>query len=122
MVRTTLGGLLLALTASATALAGDPAAGEGVFKARCGFCHSAAAGRNGTAPSLFGVVGRKAGQAPGYQYSDANRTADVTFDTATLEKYLASPRAVIPGTKKSFSGLKSAGQRDDVIAYLATLH
>ncbi|MBN9510829.1 MAG: c-type cytochrome [Alphaproteobacteria bacterium] len=121
-MRTTLGGLLLALAVAATAPAGDPAAGERVFSARCAFCHSATAGRNGTGPSLFGVVGRKAGQAPDYRYSDANRTADVTFDAATLEKYLTSPRAVIPGTKKSFSGLKSAAQRDDVIAYLATLH
>ena len=100
MVRTTLGGLLLALTASATALAGDPAAGEGVFKARCGFCHSAAAGTNGTGPSLFGVVGRKAGQAPGYQYSDANRTADITFDAATLEKYPDQPTRRDPGHEK----------------------
>jgi cytochrome c len=122
MVRAMLGGLLLTMTMSTTAPAGDPAAGERVFGARCGFCHSVEPGRNGTGPSLFGVFGRKAGQAPGFSYSDANRGADVIFDTATLEKYLTSPRAVIPGTTKSFAGLRNAEQRADVIAYLATLH
>jgi cytochrome c len=120
MVRAMVGGLLLAVTMSSAAPAGDPAVGERVFRARCGICHSAEPGRNGTGPSLAGVFGRKAGQAPGFRYSDANRTADVIFNAATLEQYLTSPRAVIPGTTKSFAGLRNAEQRANVIAYLAT--
>jgi cytochrome c len=48
--------------------AGNAAAGEQVF-ARCTVCHSPKAGENKIGPSLAGVVGRKSGSAPGYDYS-----------------------------------------------------
>jgi cytochrome c len=58
----------LLLTESATAApAADPAAGQQIFKAQCGICHSVAAGVNGVGPTLFGVVGRSAGGVPGFQ-------------------------------------------------------
>jgi cytochrome c len=100
--------------------AGDAAAGQALFKAKCGVCHSVAAGQNRVGPSLFGVVGRPAGTAPNYHYSEANKTSGKTWDNATLDVYLTNPKALIPGTKMIFPGLAAATDRADVIAYLDT--
>jgi cytochrome c2 len=103
------------------AWAADPAAGKSVFSSVCSICHSIQPGKNGVGPSLFGVVGRKTGSVPGFHYSPANQNANLTWDTATLDKYLQGPRTVIPGTLMTYSGLKDDTKRADLIAYLATL-
>ena len=104
------------------AIAGDPAAGQSVFKAQCSTCHSPVAGKNAVGPSLFGIVGRKSGQVEGFRYSAANKNANITWDEATLDKYLISPKTVVPGTTMTYAGVKDDAKRADVIAYLATLH
>lgn len=104
-----------------TAQAADPAAGKSAFNAACSICHSPQAGRNMVGPSLFGIVGRKTGSVAGFHYSPANQNANLTWDEATLDKYLQSPRTVIPGTTMTYSGLKDDAKRADLIAYLATL-
>jgi cytochrome c len=38
-----------------------------------------------------------------------------------LDAYLAAPRAVVPGTKMAYAGVKDPSKRADVIAYLDTL-
>lgn len=73
-------------------------------------------------PSLFGIVGRPAGSVPGFHYSAANRNSGLTWDTATLDKYLTNPRQMVPGTLMAYPGLTDARKRTDLIAYLATLH
>jgi len=111
--------LTIALTGSALA-AGDPAAGEVVFK-KCAICHSAKAGEKKIGPSLFGVVGRKAGTVEGFKYSPANLASGLTWDEPTLDVYLTDPKAKVPGTLMSFPGLKDATERANAIAYLKTL-
>jgi cytochrome c len=97
---------------------GDAAAGAVTFKA-CRTCHQIGeTARNFVGPELNGVVGRKAGTVPGYNYSDANKNSGVTWDEATLTKYLKSPREVVPGTKMAFPGLPGDGDIVNVIAYL----
>jgi cytochrome c len=59
---------------------------------------------------------------PGFAYSAANRQSGLTWDPATLDRYLTSPRQVVPGTLMTFAGLHDPAQRAAVIAYLATLH
>ena len=114
--------LLLAATGLAHA-AGDAAAGKTVF-VKCMICHKVGPGAmNGVGPQLNGVVGRKAGTVEGYAYSDANKNSGLTWDEATLTKYLAGPQVVVPGTKMTFPGLTGdTGPTDiaDVIAYLKT--
>ncbi len=105
-----------------SAQAADPAAGGTVFKQQCSACHSPAAGKNLVGPSLFGVVGRKSGSIEGFHYSTANKAAEITWDEVKLDTYLTSPKAVVPGTTMTYAGLKDAGKRADLIAYLATLH
>jgi cytochrome c len=99
-------------------LKGDAAAGEKVF-AVCSTCHAVKEGENKVGPSLYGVVGRKAGSVEGFAYSEANKGSGKTWDEATLYEYLENPQGYIPGTKMAFAGLKKPQERADVIAYLA---
>jgi cytochrome c len=71
-------------------------------------------------PSLAGIVGRKSGVAAGYKYSAAMAAANLTWDDATLDKFLAGPRSFVPGTRMSVS-VASGANRQDIIAYLNTL-
>ena len=112
----------IALTAAGQTVAQDAAAGATVFKTQCGVCHSAVQGRTLSGPSLFGVVGRASGTAPGFTYSPAMKSAGLTWDAATLDRYITSPAIVVPHSRMIYPGLKDARQRADLIAYLATLH
>jgi cytochrome c len=104
------------------ARAADAVASEAVFKSQCSICHSVQAGRNQIGPSLAGIVGRPAGQAPNFHYSAANKASGLTWDEATLDQYLTSPSAVVPHTIMAYGGLKDADKRTNLIACLATLH
>jgi len=104
------------------ATAQDAAAGAAVFKSQCSICHTVQSGRNLVGPSLFGVVGRPAGTIPGFHYSPANKTSGLTWDAATLDRYLTSPGTVVPHTIMTYAGLKDAQKRADLIAYLSTVH
>lgn len=106
---------------SAADAAGSAAAGGAQFRARCGICHKAAPEANSIGPTLYGVFGRKAGTAPGYHYSDAMVSAGTVWDEASLDAFLKSPNAAVPGTKMSFAGMADAGQRADLVAFLRTL-
>ena len=110
-----------AAAGSTAAHAQDVAAGKSVFQSQCSICHAVQAGRNMVGPSLFGIVGRPAGQVAGFHYSPANKSSALTWDTATLDRYLTSPAAVVPHTIMTYGGLKDAPKRADLIAYLGTL-
>jgi len=112
--------LMLLLAAAGPGQAPDVEAGKAVFK-KCALCHTTEAGKNKIGPSLFGVVGRKAASLESYNYSDAMKKYDNAWDPQTLDTYLADPRAVVPGTKMIFPGIKEEKERQDVIAYLETL-
>lgn len=96
--------------------------GAKLFKRVCSVCHSADAGKNKIGPSLFGVIGRKSGTAPGFAYSRAMKAANITWDDETIDKYIANPKKVVPGNKMPYSGMKKAPERQEIIAYINTLH
>ncbi len=100
-----------------SAMAGDPMAGKKVFK-KCKACHSMKAGKKKVGPSLFGVIGRKAGTAKKFKYSKAMRNSGVTWDDASLDAFLKKPKKFMKGTRMSFRGLKKQAGRDNVIAYI----
>jgi cytochrome c len=114
------------LTISLLFLGGHAAAedavetGKAIFK-KCALCHTTELGKNKIGPSLFEIVGRKAASLDNYNYSEAMKKFDHTWDPQTLDTYLADPRATVPGTKMIFPGLKEKSEREDVIAYLETL-
>ena len=103
--------------ASGAAMTGDTAHGLKVFKI-CSQCHSAVQGKNGTGPSLYGVVGRPAGSIPNFRYSEANRTSGITWTEQEMFVYLENPKKKVPKTLMAFAGLPKAQDRADVIAYL----
>jgi cytochrome c2 len=89
--------------------------------AQCAACHSVEPGKNGVGPSLAGVFGAKAGSVVNYTYTPANKNSGLTWDEATLDRYLTAPMKTIPGTKMSYGGMADAAQRKAVIDYLKTL-
>jgi cytochrome c oxidase assembly protein subunit 11 len=94
----------------------DPARGARLFAERCGACH--ALDRNGIGPMLGGVVGRAAGSVPGYRYSAGVAGASWRWTEAALDRWLADPPAMAPGTKMPAPILDPATRRD-IVAYLA---
>ena len=110
--------LLLALASPPGPAAQD--LGARAFQ-RCAACHSTQAhDPRSAAPNLRGVLGRRAGAVEGFAYSDALKAAGrrgLVWDEATLERYLADPEAVVPGTDMPFQG-GSASERAAVIAWL----
>src|SRR5579875_928471 len=115
---------MLAVAASVGALASSAAAadsGADVFNNNCAICHSTDPGTNKLGPSLAGIVGRKSASLGDYSYSPAMAKANVTWDKATLDKYLTDPQKMVPGTKMIFPGIKDAKDRKALIDYLATL-
>lgn len=108
--------LLCILTTSAAGHAAqDVLAGKQVY-ARCAACHALAYDRVG--PRHCGVVGRRAGSVPGYAYSSAMKNSGLTWDEKTLERFLAQPMKVVPGTTMTYDGIPDSGERGDLIAYL----
>ena len=89
--------------------------------AQCAVCHKVEPGRNGIGPSLAGVFAARAGHVGDFAYSAAMRRSGLTWDAATLDRYLEAPLEVVPGTKMSYAGLKDPARRAAVIAYLETL-
>ena len=110
------------LAASTAALAADANAGKKTFRAQCALCHSAEPNDGGGAqgPNLSGVVGRPAASAPGFSYTKAMKSSHLTWDAATLDRFLGSPTTVVPGSAMVIP-LPEKDDRDNVIAYFAAL-
>ncbi|MBL8707426.1 MAG: cytochrome c family protein [Rhodospirillales bacterium] len=94
---------------------GDPARGEKVYE-RCEGCHSIERDRIG--PRHQGVVGRKAASIAGFAYSPAMKASGLTWDEATLDRFLEGPTKLVPGTRMGFAGVPEERDRADLIAYL----
>src|ERR1700761_1742525 len=119
------GGPLLALTASlicTSAEGADIAAGKTAFRQQCTLCHTAEPDDNGGAqgPSLIGVFGRPAASSGSFGYTKALQDSHLTWDQATLDRFLASPSAAVPGTAMPVS-LADPKTRANVVAYLQSV-
>lgn len=98
--------------------AADPAMGQRQY-IYCQACHSVdAGGAHKVGPNLHGIFGKAAGQAEGYVYSTVLRESGITWDAAAMDKWLASPAAMVPGTTMVFAGVNDPAQRANLIAYL----
>jgi cytochrome c len=102
----------------AQALVPDMQRGQLLVESRCFACHSLDANRAG--PALRGVVGRKAGKAEGYFFSEAMAAATHTWTVAGLKAWLTNPEKVVPGQEMNYY-LTEAQDREDVVAYLASV-
>jgi cytochrome c len=110
-------GLTLAMVGAAEST-GDPNRGRSLFERRCTGCHALDGLK--AAPPLRHVFGQRAAHNSQFPYSDALRSARVTWDEPTLDRWLADPEAVVAGNDMSFR-LDSADERASIIAYLREL-
>ena len=113
-----LAAVILGVGLSSSAMAGDAALGEKVFK-KCKACHVVDKEKHKTGPHLVNVIGRTAGTAEGYKkYSKAMKNSGIVWDDETLNGYLEKPKKYLKGTRMAFAGLKKEEDRANVIAYL----
>jgi cytochrome c len=111
--------VIVSSVAASAALAQEAAAGKTVF-AKCLTCHAIGDGaKNKVGPELNGIDGRKAGTAPDYSYSDANKNSGITWNEAQFKEYIRDPRAKVPGTKMIFAGIKNDKDVSDLWAYVS---
>ena len=111
---------LAVLPAAAFSADGNAAKGRRAFAAQCAACHTATAENRITGPGLLGIVGRQAASAEGFAYSDALKKSALTWDASTLDKYLAAPAELVPGTTMTLA-VAAPATRADLIAFLNTL-
>jgi cytochrome c len=107
--------LVVASPALAAPLTGDATRGERLYGGRCGFCHSLDSNRFG--PLHRGVYGRHVAAVSGFRYSKALAARDFSWNTQTLDAWLADPKRFVPGTSMS-AKIASPQDRADLIAYL----
>jgi cytochrome c len=113
-------GLVLALPTMASAQ--DAEAGKKVFT-KCAPCHAIGPGaKNKVGPELNGILDRAAASVEGFAYSDALKKSGLKWDDANLHKWLENPKALVPGTKMVFPGVKDETERDDLIAYIESFN
>ncbi len=96
---------------------------DGMAKvAQCKSCHTFTKGGPAlVGPNLYGVFGTKAAAVPGFNFSDGMKASGLTWDAPTLDHWIENPKTVVPDTKMTFAGMKDAKDRQNIIAYLATL-
>lgn len=112
---------LLGAVSIASHAAGDPRRGAQLFRA-CAACHSVKPGEHMTGPSLAHVWNHRAAQSEGFnRNSDALKKSNLTWNAGTLNRWLANPEALVPGTTMTFPGMKDEASRLDVIAYLESV-
>jgi len=96
-----------------------PEDGQLAFNNACRTCHTVNEGDNRLGPNLHKIIGRKAGSVPNYGYSGAMKGADLVWDKATLDRFIANPDQVVSGNNmKPFGGVASAEERAMIIAFL----
>ncbi len=105
--------------AAAAGADGGDDAGQVAFNTHCRTCHSVKPDDNRLGPTLHGIHGAKAGQVKGFGNYSGQLNEQITWDDATLDKFLANPSSIAANTTmKPFGGIAEAGQRKLIIDYL----
>ena len=112
----------LLLAALEPAAGADVQAGRAAFRQSCVICHTAESDDSGGAqgPSLVGVFGRHAAGNPSLTYTRALADSNLTWDAATLDRFLESPATVVPGTAMVVA-VADRATREDLVAYLQSV-
>jgi cytochrome c len=106
---------LVLVAGAAAAAQGDPRRGEELY-ARCAACHSLAQDRVG--PRHCGLLGRRAGGVPGFDYSPEMKKSGIVWTVQALDRFLAAPTQRVPGTTMTYAGVADERERADLISYL----
>jgi cytochrome c len=117
MKRHILAAMLVGGLAATPALAQND--GQTAFNTSCRTCHTMKEGDNRLGPNLAGIVGRKAGSLPNYNYSSSMKQSGITWDAATLDQFIANPDQVVGGnTMKPYGGITDAALRKTIVDFL----
>ena len=108
----------LGVLSAIAATAGDAHRGREAFDQTCTGCH--ALDRAKVGPRLRNIYGQSAGKDTEFSYSEAMKGKSITWDDATLDRWLADTESVVPGNDMSFR-LNDASKRADIIANLKRL-
>jgi cytochrome c len=92
--------------------------GKELFEKRCSGCHALDKDKEG--PRLRGVYSRMSGAVTSFQYSEALKTARITWDATSMDQWLADPEKLVPNNDMAFQ-LVRADERTEIIAYLKQL-
>jgi cytochrome c len=96
-----------------------PDDGQLAFNNACRTCHTLRESDNRLWPSLHKIIGRRAGSLPNYGYSSAMKDANLVWDKATLDRFIANPDQMVSGNNmKPYGGLNSADERAKIVAFL----
>lgn len=96
-------------------------AGAAFFDAECHRCHSPNADKASYGPPLENVLGRTAGTAPGYEYSDALAKSGIVWTPAALRAWMEDNDGFMPGTKMRHVGIEDRTVQDFILAYLGSI-
>lgn len=125
LVSAVIGGLALAalaapVAAQTTAVTETPEYKRGrLLYIQCRACHELKAGQpNKVGPNLYGIMGTRAAQVPGFAYSAALKNANLTWDRATFDRWLERPSALVPGNSMAFAGIANPKDRAALITYI----
>jgi cytochrome c len=94
--------------------------GELQFARKCSVCHSLTPGEtNRAGPSLYRVMGRKAGSLADYPYSEGLLQSDVVWDEKTIsDLFVLGPGKVVPGSKMPLQKIPNTKNRTALINFL----
>jgi cytochrome c len=98
---------------------GDAKRGEAAFEKRCSGCHALDEDKEG--PRLRGVYGRKAASLTTFQFSEALKASNITWDDEKLDRWMGEPEKLVPDSDMTFFRVASAAERLDLVAYLRQL-
>ena len=117
-IAATASALTALLTCCVASVAADDA--EATFNTLCRTCHSTKEGDNRLGPSLYQIYGAKAGSAQGYdKYSQGLTSSGITWDEATLDRFIANPDEVVANNNmKPYKGTSDAAVRKKIIEFL----
>jgi cytochrome c len=113
----------LAAICCASGAADELTAGKNLATNHCATCHTFGKGEPaGQGPNLFGIVGKKAGSAEGYAYSEGFKKAlaDRTWDPKLLDRWLTDTQSVAPGSGMVYFQ-EDAAKRRKILRYLESL-
>lgn len=111
---------LLLIASALPAVAQEADEAKVSFNNHCRTCHSFRRDDNRLGPTVFGIIGARAGQVAGFRgYSGG--LDGIVWDEATLDRFIADPASVSSSTNMIFPPVAEAAERRRIIAFLKTL-
>ena len=90
------------------------------FNTHCRTCHSFKKDDNRLGPTMYGIFGARAGEVRGY-YGYSGSLSGITWDEATLDKFIANPASVSTSTNMIAPPVANPAERGKIIEFLKSI-